>query len=478
MTTPAHQNPERHQVVVIGSGFGGLFATQGLKRADVDVTVIDRSTTHLFQPLLYQVATGILSEGEIAPSTRTVLKDQDNARVLLGSVIDIDLAARTVTSQCDDTTTVTRYDSLIVSAGAQQSYFGNDHFAEHAPGLKTVDDALEVRGRILHAFEKAELTDDPIERIRQLTFVVVGAGPTGVELAGQIAELAHRTLDGTFRSISPRAARIVLLDAAPQVLPPFGAKLGSAAARTLQSKGVEVELGSIVTDVDALGLTIKDADGNTRRIEAACKVWSAGVAASPLAKQLAEQTGAPLDRAGRIGVGADLTLPGQPNVFVIGDMMSRDQLPGVAQTAIQGGRYAANHIAREVGETSPPSERAPFHYRDKGSMATVCRFSAVAQVGRFEFSGFVAWLLWLAVHLVYIVGFRSRIATLLSWTSSFLGRGRGQLTTSEQQIRARSAVTGQHIQFGNPLLAHRTTGVQNPPSGTTAREAEPAIRAS
>ena len=478
MTTPAHQNPERHHVVVIGSGFGGLFATQGLKRADVDVTIIDRTTTHLFQPLLYQVATGILSEGEIAPSTRTVLKDQANARVLLGSVTDIDLAAHTVTSRCDDTTTVTRYDSLIVSAGAQQSYLGNDHFAEHAPGLKSVDDALEVRGRILHAFEKAELTDDPVERARQLTFVVVGAGPTGVELAGQIAELAHRTLVGAFRSISPEAARIVLLDAAPQVLPPFGAKLGSAAARTLQSKGVEVELGSIVTDVDAHGLTVKDADGHSRRIEAACKVWSAGVSASPLAKQLAEQTGALLDRAGRISVEADLTLPDRPNVFVIGDMMSRDQLPGVAQTAIQGGRYAAKQIAREVRGTSLPHDRVPFQYRDKGSMATVCRFSAVAQVGRCEFSGFVAWLLWLAVHLVYIVGFRSRVATLLSWTSSFLGRGRGQLTTSDQQIRARSAVTEIQITDCNPHSPHVVPSHDNPHVDGRPHKAHAAAHAS
>ncbi|QDQ93648.1 NAD(P)/FAD-dependent oxidoreductase [Rhodococcus sp. WB9] len=432
----------RHRVVVIGSGFGGLFATKALKRTDVDVTLIDRTTHHLFQPLLYQVATGILSEGEIAPATRLVLEDQQNASVLIGGVEKIDVADRTVTSTHRGRTTVTEYDSLVVSAGARQSYFGNDHFAEHAPGMKTIDDALELRGRILGAFESAEVSTDPAERARLLTFVVVGAGPTGVEMAGEIAQLAHRTLAGAYRTIDPRDARILLLDAAPTVLPPFDDKLRRAAADTLEDLGVEIQLGAMVTDVDDDGLTVRDQDGE-RRIEAACKIWSAGVAASPLGRQLAEQTGADTDRAGRVLVEPDLTLPGYSNVFVVGDMMNRDGLPGVAQVAIQGGRYAAQLIAAEVrahrkGRDKP--ERAPFRYTDKGSMAMISRFHAVAKVGRLQLTGLLAWLLWLLIHLVYIVGFKSRLATAMSWTWSFLGRTRGHLAVTEQQVVARTAI--------------------------------------
>lgn len=432
----------RHRVVVIGSGFGGLFATKALKRTDVDVTLIDRTTHHLFQPLLYQVATGILSEGEIAPATRLVLEDQQNASVLIGGVEKIDVADRTVTSTHRGRTTVTEYDSLVVSAGARQSYFGNDHFAEHAPGMKTIDDALELRGRILGAFESAEVSTDPAERARLLTFVVVGAGPTGVEMAGEIAQLAHRTLAGAYRTIDPRDARIILLDAAPTVLPPFDDKLRRAAADTLEDLGVEIQLGAMVTDVDDDGLTVRDQDGE-RRIEAACKIWSAGVAASPLGRQLAEQTGADTDRAGRVLVEPDLTLPGHGNVFVVGDMMNRDGLPGVAQVAIQGGRYAAQLIAAEVrahrkGRDKP--ERAPFRYTDKGSMAMISRFHAVAKVGRLQLTGLLAWLLWLLIHLVYIVGFKSRLATAISWTWSFLGRTRGHLAVTEQQVVARTAI--------------------------------------
>ncbi|WAM14000.1 NAD(P)/FAD-dependent oxidoreductase [Rhodococcus sp. JS3073] len=433
----------RHRVVVIGSGFGGLFATKALKRTDVDVTLIDRTTHHLFQPLLYQVATGILSEGEIAPATRLVLEDQQNASVLIGGVETIDVADRTVTSTHRGRTTVTEYDSLVVSAGARQSYFGNDHFAEHAPGMKTIDDALELRGRILGAFESAEVSTDPAERARLLTFVVVGAGPTGVEMAGEIAQLAHRTLAGAYRTIDPRDARIILLDAAPTVLPPFDEKLRRAAADTLENLGVEIQLGAMVTDVNDDGLTVRDQDGIERRIEAACKIWSAGVAASPLGRQLAEQTGAATDRAGRVLVEPDLTLPGHSNVFVVGDMMNRDGLPGVAQVAIQGGRYAAQLIAAEVrahrqGRDKP--ERVPFRYTDKGSMAMISRFHAVAKVGRLQLTGLLAWLLWLLIHLVYIVGFKSRLATAMSWTWSFLGRTRGHLAVTEQQVVARTAI--------------------------------------
>lgn len=428
----------RHRVVVIGSGFGGLFGAKALRRAPVDVTMLAKTTHHLFQPLLYQVATGILSEGEIAPPTREVLSSQDNVQVLLGEVTDIDLAARTVTSRVLGRETVTPYDSLLVAAGANQSYFGNDHFAEHAPGMKSIDDALELRGRIFGAFEMAELganRGDDIDHL--LTFVVVGAGPTGVEMAGQIAELAHRTLRRDFRAINTRKARVILLDAANQVLPPFGQKLGRRTKEELEELGVEVMLGAMVTDVDERGLEVKFKDGHTEWIASVTKIWAAGVQASPLGRTLAEQSGAPLDRAGRIGVNPDLTLPGHPEVFVVGDMISLDNLPGVAQVAIQGAKYAAKEIENRLADKPP---QGPFKYFDKGSMAIISRFSAVAMVGKLRFGGVLAWLMWLAVHLVYITGFKNRITALLHWAISFIGRGRQERTTTEQQIFARSAL--------------------------------------
>jgi NADH dehydrogenase len=428
---------DRHQVVVIGSGFGGLFATKALRRADVDVTMVAKTTHHLFQPLLYQVATGILSEGEIAPPTREILSHQRNARVTLGEVTDIDLEARTVTSRVLNRVSVTPYDSLIVAAGAGQSYFGNDGFAEFAPGMKSIDDALELRGRIFGAFELAELAEDEDEIERLLTFVVVGAGPTGVEMAGQIAELAHRTLKRDFRRINTREARVILVDAASQVLPPFGAKLGTKAKFALERLGVEVQLGAMVVDLDERGIDLEDKDGTRRRINASTKVWAAGVQASSLSRTLAEQSGAPLDRVGRIGVNPDLTLPGHPEVFVIGDMLNLNHLPGVAQVAIQGAKYAAKQIKGRLANTPP---QPAFKYFDKGSMATISRFRAVALIGKVNLTGFIAWLMWLAVHLVYITGFKNRTTALLHWIVSFIGRGRSERTTTEQQIFARTAL--------------------------------------
>jgi NADH dehydrogenase len=437
MTNPQTQTRDRHQVVVIGSGFGGLFGTKALRRADADVTMVAKTTHHLFQPLLYQVATGILSEGEIAPPTREILSGQENARVILGEVTDIDLEARTVTSRVLHRETVTPYDSLIVAAGAGQSYFGNDHFSEFAPGMKSIDDALELRGRIFGAFELAEISDDEDEIDRLLTFVVVGAGPTGVEMAGQIAELAHRTLKKDFRRINTRAARVILLDAAPQVLPPFGQKLGAKTQAELEKLGVEVKLGAMVTDVDERGIEMKYKDGRVERIDTVTKIWAAGVQASPLGRTLSEQTGAPLDRAGRIAVNPDLTLPGHPEVFVVGDMIALDNLPGVAQVAIQGAKYAAKEIDGRLRGKAP---QPPFKYFDKGSMAIISRFRAVAMVGKLRLAGVIAWLMWLAVHLVYITGFKNRVTALLHWAVSFLGRGRSERTTTEQQIFARSAL--------------------------------------
>jgi NADH dehydrogenase len=428
----------RHKVVVIGSGFGGLFGTKALRRADVDVTVIAKTTHHLFQPLLYQVATGILSEGEIAPPTREVLSGQDNARVILGEVTEIDLAAKTVTSRVLGRDTVTSYDSLLVAAGASQSYFGNDHFAEFAPGMKSIDDALELRGRIFGAFEMAELgatRGDDVDHL--LTFVVVGAGPTGVEMAGQIAELAHHTLRKDFRAINTRHARVVLVDAAPQVLPPFGAKLGEKAQRELEKLGVEVMLGGMVTEVDERGLEVKFKDGRVERINSVAKIWAAGVQANPLGKTLSEQTGAPLDRAGRIAVNPDLTLPGHHEVFVVGDMIALDNLPGVAQVAIQGAKYAAKEITNRLEGKAP---QPPFKYFDKGSMAIISRFRAVAMVGKLRLSGIVAWLMWLGVHLVYLTGFKNQVSALMRWAITFISNTRSERTTTEQQIFARAAL--------------------------------------
>ncbi|RYB94560.1 NAD(P)/FAD-dependent oxidoreductase [Nocardioides oleivorans] len=435
MTTT--QTP-RHKVVVIGSGFGGLFGTKALRRADVDVTMIAKTTHHLFQPLLYQVATGILSEGEIAPPTREVLSGQDNAKVILGEVTAIDLEARTVTSRVLGRDTVTSYDSLLVAAGASQSYFGNDHFAEFAPGMKSIDDALELRGRIFGAFEMAELGATRGENVdHHLTFVVVGAGPTGVEMAGQIAELAHNTLRKDFRAINTREARVVLVDAAPQVLPPFGAKLGEKAQAELEKLGVEVMLGAMVTDVDERGLEMKFKDGRVERISSVTKIWAAGVQANPLGRTLSEQTGAPLDRAGRIAVNPDLTLPGHPEVFVVGDMIALDNLPGVAQVAIQGAKYAAKEIRNRVEDKQP---QGPFKYFDKGSMAIISRFRAVAMVGKVRLSGILAWLMWLSVHLVYLTGFKNQVSALMRWAITFVSNNRSERTTTEQQIFARAAL--------------------------------------
>ncbi|GAA4820134.1 NAD(P)/FAD-dependent oxidoreductase [Nocardioides caeni] len=432
------QRSDRHQVVVIGSGFGGLFGTKALRKADVDVTMVAKTSHHLFQPLLYQVATGILSEGEIAPPTREILATQKNAQVLLGEVTDVDLEQRTVTSHVLGRELVTPYDSLIVAAGAGQSYFGNDHFAEFAPGMKSIDDALELRGRIFGAFEMAELGASRGENVDHLlTFVVVGAGPTGVEMAGQIAELAHRTLTRDFRAISTRQARVILVDAAPQVLPPFGAKLGRWTEEKLEKLGVEVKTGALVSDVDERGLVVKYKDGSSERIEAVAKVWAAGVQANPLGKQLAEQTGAPLDRAGRIAVNPDLTLPGYPEVFVVGDMISLDNLPGVAQVAIQGAKYAAKEID---GRLKGKPAQGPFKYFDKGSMAIISRFRAVAMVGKLRITGVLAWLMWLVVHLFYLTGFKNRVTAVLRWAVSFIGTGRSERTSTEQQIFARVAL--------------------------------------
>jgi NADH dehydrogenase len=423
----------RHRVAIIGAGFGGLFAARALRHAPVDVTVVDRTNHHLFQPLLYQVATGVLSSGDIAPPIRDVLRKQANTRVLLGDVVHIDLGAREVALETLGERTLVPYDSLIVAAGAAQSYFGHEEFADHAPGLKTIDDALELRGRIFGAFEMAEL--DHARRDAWLTFVVVGAGPTGVELSGQIAELSHRALERNYRTFDPADARIILVEAADKVLAPFPEPLQRRARQDLERLGVEVRLRTMVTGVDRQGLDVAHQDGPNGRIDARTKIWAAGVQASPLGAILAEQSGATADRAGRVAVLPDCTLPGHPEVFVVGDLMSLDRLPGVAEVAMQSGVHAARTIARRVAGDN--GER-PFRYRDLGTMATIARFRAVAYVGRVRVTGLTAWLLWLLVHLAFLTGFKNRVAAVANWAVAFLGRGRRQRTITEQQVLART----------------------------------------
>ena len=440
---------QRHRVAVIGAGFGGLFAIKALRHAPVDITLINGTAYHLFQPLLYQVATGILSEGEIAPPIREVLKGQDNVDVRLGWAQTVDTENKIIYVSGPGIDYTVEYDSLIVAAGASQSYFGNDHFSDHAPGMKSIDDALELRAKIFGAFEIADLQTDPEAQERWMTFVVVGAGPTGVEMAGQIAELAHRNLPGQYKHIDPRKARIILIDAVGAVLNTFGDRLSTRALRQLHLMGVEVELNTKVVGVDSTGIEV-DSERGHQRIPSMTKVWAAGVAAPPLARKIAEAAGAETDRAGRIMVQPDLTVPGHPEIFVLGDMMNLTDpangrpLPGVAQVAIQGGRYAADVIKRRLKRKAAPE---PFKYFDKGSMATISRFSAVASIGKVHLSGFLAWLLWLAVHVVYLVGFKNRFTAVLHWAVSFLGRGRSERVATWQQAFARRAM----FEYGDPF---------------------------
>ena len=426
----------RHHIVIIGSGFAGLTAARRLKHADADITLLARTSHHLFQPLLYQVATGILSEGDIAPTTREILRSQKNVTVLQALVEEIDVEAHVVKWRNHNKHEQTEYDTLIVAAGAGQSYFGNDHFAVFAPGMKTIDDALELRARIFGAFELAETDPAAVEKL--LTFVVVGAGPTGVEMAGQIRELASHTLKGEFRNIDPTKARVILVDGAEHPLPPFGEELGIKTEEALAKLGVEMKMNAFVTDVDAEGVTLKYKSGEEERIESVCKVWAAGVAASPLGAQLAKATGAQVDRSGRVEVNKDLTLPNHPEIFVLGDMMAFPGVPGVAQGAIQSARFAADTVRARLAGRTP--KRTEFSYFDKGSMATIARFKAVVQMGKLSLTGFTAWVSWCFLHLLYIVGFKSQVGTLVNWFFSFLSGARSQRTTTNQQLVARLAM--------------------------------------
>jgi NADH dehydrogenase len=463
MEDAAHASPSGptegpHRVVVVGGGFGGLFATRVLRRANIEVTLVDRVNHHLFQPLLYQVATGILSEGDIAPPIRNVLRRQRNVEVGLAEVTGFDLDARTVTAMRPDGEVLTiPYDSLIVGAGAGQSYFGHDEFSRWAPGMKTIDDALEIRGRILGAFEMAVLQESPEKRREWLTFVVVGGGPTGVEIAGQIAELSRRVLPKDFHTIDSQSARVLLYDGGEAVLAGFGDRLSAKAGKELEHLGVEIHTGSIVTNVDRHRVEVKGPDGEVQRVLARTKVWAAGVQASPLAKMLADATGADCDRAGRVAVQPDCSLPGHPEVFAIGDMAALDNLPGVAEVAMQQGIHASRMIRRRLRGESP----MPFRYRDLGSMATISRFRAVVSFKGIRVAGFLGWLMWLFVHLAFLTGFKNRFATVLGWAITFVGRGRSQRTLTTQQVFARVAI---EEAGGRPFLVSLTT---DKPGGET-----------
>jgi NADH dehydrogenase len=414
-----------HRVVIVGGGFGGLQAAMTLRHAPVEVTLVDRRNFHLFQPLLYQVATGGLSPANIASPLRAVLGGQKNARVLLGEVQGFDVAGRRVLLDKGGTLP---YDTLVLATGSSHHYFGHEEWSRIAPGLKTVEDATTIRRRILMAFEEAERAPDGAARQEWMTFVIVGGGPTGVELAGAIGELARWTLRGEFRNIDTSKSRILLVEGGGRILPTYPADLAARAVRSLQRLGAEVMTGALVTGVRPDGVTLKLSGGGQateERIPSRTVLWAAGVAASPLGKRLAEACGVATDRTGRVPVGPDLTVPGHPEIVVIGDLAltkGRDgePLPGVAQVAIQEGRYVARHLeARLAGRDTPP-----FRYRDLGTMATIGRAAAVAVIGPLRLSGYPAWLVWLFIHLTWLVQFENRILVLVQWAWNYLTRNR------------------------------------------------------
>ena len=433
-----------HRVVVVGGGFGGLQAALKLRRAPVEVTLVDRRNFHLFQPLTYQVATGALAPGEIAYPLRAIFKRDSNVRVVMAEVAGFELDRRELQLRpVGDVPAPASiaYDTLIVAGGSRYSYFGHDEWSEFAAEVKSLESALTVRGRILSAFEAAELEPDPDKRQVWLTFVVVGAGPTGVEMAGQIIELARDTLRRDFRTTDPRTGRVLLVEAADRVLTSFPPSLSKRAARSLERLGVTPVLGRTVVGIDGEGVRIEDGDGNTEQIRARTVVWAAGVTASGLASKLGSLTGAERDRAGRVTVELDLTLPGHPEIFALGDMVrvrseaeDGEVPPGVAPVAMQQGRYAAKVVrARLRGQDTPP-----FRYRDKGNLATIGRAAAVADIKGLKLSGFIAWATWVVVHLWYLVGFHNRILVFIRWSFIFTTHGRGGRLITGEAAEARS----------------------------------------
>jgi NADH dehydrogenase len=422
------------RVVIVGGGFAGLFAARALRRAPVRIVLIDRAEHHLFQPLLYQCATGILSEGKIAAPLRDLLKHYRNAECVLAEVTGIDAGRRRVLAQRPLGGQLEYpYDHLILAAGVRQSYFGHDEYARFAPGMKTIADALEIRRRVFGAFEMAETADDPAERQRWLTFALVGAGPTGVELAGQIREVATRTLRREYRRITPADARVLLFDGGSCPLASFGPKLSALAARDLGKLGVELHMGSMVTGLDAEGLQVRGPGGEQARHAAGTVLWTAGVAAPPLADVVARATGAEPDRCGRLVVGKDLALPGHPEILVTGDLMSLDSLPGVAEVAMQAGLHAGRQVSRSAA--GHPAATA-FRYRDLGSAAYISRGRAVVSAGPLHVGGLVGWWAWLVIHIGFLTGFRNRVGAVVSWWFAFTRDLRRERTFTSAEVGA------------------------------------------
>jgi len=426
------------RVVILGGGFGGLAAARALRGAPVEVTLLDRRNFHVFQPLLYQVATGGLSPADISAALRWVLRRQRNVRVLLAEATDIDTTGRRVLL----TDGTVPYDTLVVATGAEPSYFGHDEWAAHAPGLKTIEDATEIRGRIYRAFEAAEREDDPTRRAAWLTFLVAGAGPTGVELAGAIAEIARRTLRDEFRTIDPATASVLLVDAADRVLPTYPDDLSRRCARSLERLGVTLRLATTVERVTETGVEVRT-HGGEEWIDTRTVLWAAGVRASEMGKRLAAAVGVAQDRGGRIPVRPDLTVSGHPDIFVIGDLArcaGRDgaPLPGIAPVAMQQGRYVGRVIERRLRG----GDAAPFRYVNKGELATIGRAAAVAHFGRLRFSGYPAWLLWLFVHLMYLVDFENRLLVFVQWAWNYATWNRGARLIAHASRRAGAPTDG------------------------------------
>ena len=425
--------PGPRRVVIVGGGFAGLFAVRRLKRSDVSVTVIDRSQHHVFAPLLYQCATGIMSEGKIAAPLRDLLKKQKNVNCVMAEVFDFDVAGlRVLARRVGGDQIEFGYDELIVAAGVRQSYFGHDEFARWAPGMKTISDALAIRRQVYGAFEMAATATDPEERRTYLTFALVGAGPTGVELAGQIREVANKTLRAEFRTIEPEDARVLLFDGGSAPLAVFGPKLSQKADKALQALGVEQHMGSIVTHVDEGWVLVRDHSGEQTRYDAATVLWTAGVEAPPVAEALAKATGAKRDKAGRILVEKNLTIPDHPEISVLGDMMSLDKLPGVAEVAMQSGLYTGNRVKRRV---SGDMAEKPFRYRDLGSAAYISRGRAVVSAGPLQVGGLVGWWIWIFIHIAFLTGYRNRLGALITWWLAFTRDIRRERTFTTQQIQ-------------------------------------------